>query len=128
MKLKDIADMEEYLENRCYCPNEIYDASGIFYNMFYPENNCLFIGSHKRGQATYVYAVSNDEYDNAQILHITIVGGSICDCIRLPYNENNIKQLKRLCSGEICSASLSGCIDEKSLSEVMAMADLILVD
>jgi hypothetical protein len=30
MKLKDIADMEDYLENRCYCPYEIYDMTGFF--------------------------------------------------------------------------------------------------
>lgn len=27
MQLKDIADMETYLTERCYCPGEIYDIS-----------------------------------------------------------------------------------------------------
>lgn len=30
-KLSDIADMDDYLENRCYCPYEIYDMSGLWY-------------------------------------------------------------------------------------------------
>ena len=127
MKLKDIGDMETYLAERCYCPNEIYDASGIFYNMFYPENDCVFIGSHRRDGATYVYVISNDEHDNAQILFVALTGGFVDDCMRLPYNENNVEQFKKLCSGEICSATLSGYDDKKSLSEVLAMADLIMV-
>ena len=40
MKLKDIADMEDYLENRCYCPHEIYDISGFFFNCFEPDVEC----------------------------------------------------------------------------------------
>ena len=40
MKLKDIADMEDYLENRCYCPYEIYDMTGFFFNCFEPEVEC----------------------------------------------------------------------------------------
>ena len=32
MKLKDVADMEDYLENRCYCPGEIYYNNKVFIN------------------------------------------------------------------------------------------------
>ncbi len=35
MKIKDILDMETYLTERCYCPNEIYEPSGFFYQLFY---------------------------------------------------------------------------------------------
>jgi len=31
MQLKDIANMEEYLENDCYRPGEIYDSTGFFF-------------------------------------------------------------------------------------------------
>ena len=29
-KLKDILDMEYYLEHECYCPGEIYSFDGFF--------------------------------------------------------------------------------------------------
>ena len=49
MKLKDIADMNDYLENRCYCPYEIYDMTGFFYELFYPETECTVLVSGSRG-------------------------------------------------------------------------------
>ena len=33
MKLKDIADMNDYLENRCYCPYE-YLVQGVLFMEF----------------------------------------------------------------------------------------------
>lgn len=43
MKLKDIANMEEYLENDCYCPGEIYDMSGFFFRVYHAEDECVLI-------------------------------------------------------------------------------------
>lgn len=42
MQLQDIADMKDYLENRCYCPYEIYDITGFFFQIFKPETECTF--------------------------------------------------------------------------------------
>ena len=42
MKLKDIADMNDYLENRCYCPYEIYDMTGFFMNSSIQRLNAQF--------------------------------------------------------------------------------------
>ena len=49
MKLKDIADMKEYLENRCYCPYEIYDLTGFFFNCFEPDVECELLAEGERG-------------------------------------------------------------------------------
>lgn len=43
MKLKDIADMKDYLETRCYCPYEIYDMTGFFMNFSTRKQNALFL-------------------------------------------------------------------------------------
>lgn len=36
-------DMENYLKTKCYCPHEVYDTSGIWYELFYPETICKVI-------------------------------------------------------------------------------------
>lgn len=43
MKLKDIADMKDYLETRCYCPYEIYDTSGFSMNSSTRIRNAHFL-------------------------------------------------------------------------------------
>ena len=45
MKLMDVhKDVKDYLETRCYCPHEIYDDTGLFYRLFYPEQECEIVG------------------------------------------------------------------------------------
>lgn len=44
MKFKDVhPDVERYLAHDCYCPNEIYDPSGIFYMLFPADSECTVI-------------------------------------------------------------------------------------
>lgn len=58
MKLRDIADMKEYLENRCYYPYEIYDISGFFFKCFTPDIECEVLTEGERGEirGTFVLA------------------------------------------------------------------------
>ena len=61
MKLKDIADMNDYLENRCYCPYEIYDMTGFFYELFYPETECTVLVSGSRGSVHGIFVIAKSE-------------------------------------------------------------------
>ena len=47
-QLKDIYDMEYYLEHECYCQGEIYSFDGFFYQIFDKDDKCELIG--KRGK------------------------------------------------------------------------------
>ena len=41
MKIKELhSDIERYLANDCYCPNEIYDTSGFYYRLFKADDVC----------------------------------------------------------------------------------------
>ena len=38
MKIKELhEDIERYLDEDCYCPNEVYALDGFFYQNYYPE-------------------------------------------------------------------------------------------
>ena len=41
MQIKDLhSDIARYLENDCYCPNEIYSSDGFFYQIFKADEEC----------------------------------------------------------------------------------------
>ena len=84
MKLQDIADMKEYLENRCYCPYEIYDMTGFFFQLFKPETECVVFAEGERGaiHGTFVFA-EDDSRSKLQIIYIEHTNNVVDCCIRL---------------------------------------------
>lgn len=136
MKLKNIADMTDYLEHRCYCPYEIYDMSGFFYDLFTPEAECKILFQGERGDihGTFVIASSDKSHPNGevkpQIIYIEHDGKTVHDCTRIDATDNNIDQVLRYMNGEIALMS----IDEynqgqtaKTLNEIMEFADAIAI-
>lgn len=121
MQLMDIADMKEYLENRCYCPYEIYDRSGFFCKLFKPETECEhIIGGEQNGlYGDFVTA-------GGQIIYIQHKDGYVEDCVRFDATENNIRQVKMFMSGETEFMDLDK-YDTKALEEVMSIADAVMV-
>lgn len=131
MKLRDIPDFEDYLENRCYCPHEIYDDSGFFFNLFYPDQECISLGQYDAYGGTFKHVIADNEYGVAQILAIYIEGGKVVDCVRFDATENNIDQVKQREAGKIKYIT----IDEypntnlgKSLDELFNLVDLIITE
>lgn len=128
MKLKDIADMEEYLENRCYCPHEIYDYSGFFYHLFYPDQDCLLIGSYEAHDRTFTYVIADNEYGIAQIICIVIDGDIVEDCVRFYATEHNIEQIKKQMRGEQDFVDFERNYKEMhTLEEIMKLTDLVMI-
>lgn len=42
MKIKDLhSDIERYLAQDCYCPNEIYGTDGFGYRLYYANDDCI---------------------------------------------------------------------------------------
>lgn len=133
MKLKDIADMEEYLNNRCYCPYEIYDMTGFFFNRFEPDVECELLAEGERGaiHGTFVLAKSSQfNEEPLQIIYIEHKDGYVETCTRLDATENNKAQILKFLSGEIEKMHIDEYSDTKtkeSLKEIFGIADAICI-
>ena len=131
MKLKDIADMEDYLENRCYCPYEIYDMSGFFFNCFKPDVECEVLAEGERGaiHGTFVLAKpSQFNEESLQIIYIEHKDGYVDSCIRIDATENNKEQILKFLNGKIEKMHLNEYADtktEESLKEIFSIADAV---
>ena len=127
LTLGDIADMDEYLANRCYCPGEIYDVTGFFFQVFTPETECKNLWVNDK--AVSVIAKESPEALE-QIIYIEITGNKVDNCVRLDATENNIEQVLKFMKGEINKVSLDELENgatAKSLEEVFSIADAIMV-
>ena len=131
MALSDIADMTEYLENRCYCPYEIYDMSGFFFQIFKPETECKHLIAGEKGDIHGVFVIAKTNPDALeQIIYIEITGNNVDSCVRFDATANNIDQVLKFMNGKIDKMTL----DEfkkgrtaKSLEEIFEVADAIMV-
>lgn len=134
MKLKDIADMEDYLENRCYCPHEIYDMTGIFYELFFPETECTFLISGSKDGIHGVFVIAKSEMTGytpkEQIIYIDIIDDRVNACVRFDNTQNNRKQIKKYMNGEIDVMSFDEYdvgSTQKNIDEIMSVTDAICV-
>lgn len=133
MRLQDIADMKDYLENRCYCPYEIYDMTGFFFNLFKPETECTVFAEGERGaiHGTFVFAKSSRfNEEPLQIIYIEHKDNIVESCIRLDATKNNVEQILKFMRGEIEKMSFDEYKDTKtaeSLKEILSLADAIML-
>lgn len=102
VKLKDFADMADYLENRCYCPYEIYDTSGFFFQFFKPETSCEHLASGEKGSIHGDFVIARqDDNSMPQIIYIEHTNGIVDDCVRIDATEHNIREVKSFMAGDI---------------------------
>lgn len=130
MKLKDILNMEEYLQNDCYCPNEIYDGGGFFYQLFYADDECKLLGKTKHDSQYYkdcyivlckdqIIAFGFDENEKINFAE------------RYDATENNIKLFKSVIEDNYNGMKLDVFDKEKtkkSYQELFSLADMIMYD
>lgn len=135
MKLKDIVDMKDYLEDRCYCPHEIYDMTGFFYELFYPETECTVLVSGSRGAIHGVFVTAKPKKTGSyepreQIVYIEITDNKVDSCICLDNTQNNREQIEKFMNGEIDKMSFDEYEDTKtkeSLENLMSVAEAICI-
>lgn len=101
MILKDILDMENYLNERCYCPGEIYSTDGFFYQLFRAGAKCYEIGrcnekNNILSKLPFIAVISNSTDDITQLLIIMYEKEKIVDIVRFDATENNIKLIKEI--------------------------------
>ena len=130
-KLGDIADMNDYLENRCYCPYEIYDMSGFFFQIFKPETECKRLISGERGAIHGAFVIAKTNPDALeQIIYIETTGNNVDSCIMFDATANNIDQVLKFMNGKIDKMTLDEFekgATAKSLEEISRVADAIMV-
>lgn len=132
MKLKQIVNMKYYLEKECYCPGEIYDRTGIFYQVFDPDTECHLLCSGCRGpiHGIFVIATANKE-SNPQIIYIDIKDKKVSDCIRFDATKHNMEEILRFMDGRINELDFDefdGHVSQKDVDEIMKFADAIMID
>ena len=130
MVLRDVhKDMERYLEYDCYCPGEIYDASGFFFQVFKPKDECKEIsrGADYRDPEDIVITVVCKN----QLINFWVRGDKITGAERYDATENNIRIMPLIIAGNL---STEDKLDEfkpgeiaKSLNEILSMVDAVLM-
>jgi len=130
MVLRDVhKDMERYLEYDCYCPGEIYDASGFFFQVFKPEDECKEISrgaDYRDPEDTVITVVCKNQLINFWVREDKITGAERYDA-----TENNIRIMPLAIAGKL---SPEDRLNEfkpgeiaKSLNEILSMADAVLM-
>lgn len=128
-------DMGRFLQEDCYCPNEIYGIDGFFYMLFTVDDECSLI---ERGDkmAAVVCTTSNGEGIAQPQAVIVWYDGESPDRViaaqRVDATENNIGILRTIVQGghpdgrkldEFEPGSL-----KKQVEKVLDLADVVIVD
>ena len=130
MKLKEIhPDIDRYLEYDCYCPGEIYDASGFFFQVFNADEECeeLYRGTDFRNpDETIITVICRN-----QLINFWVREDKITEAERYDATENNIRIMPFAIAGTL---SPEEKLDEfkpgstaRNLNEILSMADAVLM-
>lgn len=132
-KLGDIEDMERFLAEDCYCPGEIYNATGFFCQIFSVDDECILI--ERNDKMTAVVAIRKHANRPQAIIFWhdeENSPGRIIDALRVDATENNISILRSIVNGEKPDGRK---LDEfepgstaKSLDEIAKIIDIVIVD
>ena len=133
MKLNEVhPNIERYLEEDCYCPNEVYSVDGFFYQLVYGDADCKVVGHYKDRKdddVTLVITASGKEHDCPILLNIWHTPEKVTGMERYDYSEENLKNIVRFFKGEIDSVQLTEADDlNKSVAEILSIADAICVN
>ena len=97
-RLRDVhPDMARYLEEDCYCPYEVYDLSGFFFELFMPDVECVLVA---RSEAhTGVVAQSEGHQPQVILFRHDDGSGHILGATRVDATDNNIGIVRTIIEG-----------------------------
>lgn len=132
MKLKDIhADIERYLEEDCYCPNEVYSVDGFFYQIVYADAECELLGKYISKEAKYTFDVylvaSENSGKEPMLLNIWCNGTRVVSMERYELTENNIKGMKNFWENGTAFTLSEMQELKKDVAEIMSISDAIMI-
>lgn len=128
MKFKDVhPDVERYLAHDCYCPNEIYDPSGIFYMLFPADSECTVIA-----QTAKKTALLMTDKNNPYIVILWHEGDTIENAQRLDGTENNLDFAKKYIEDTLIEGKDHiDCFDpdgyNQTMEQMMALCNGIII-
>ena len=135
MKLGDIHDMERYLSEDCYCPGEIYDISGFFFEIFEADDECALIAESEGMTAVVAKSSMSDNLKPQAIMFWhddDDMPGRIIAAQRIDATENNIGILRSIVNGEKPDERKIDEFDPgstaKSLKELARISNLVIRD
>ena len=133
MRIKDVhPDMERYLQEDCYCPYEIYEPTGFFFELFYPDYECLLVKQADRASVVIAHGSFDKNKKRPQCLYIQHEGGKVVDVTRVDATDNNIDLLKRLAGGESCESRKLDEFQEgstaRSMTKMLGICDAVIID
>lgn len=130
MVLKELhIDVTRYLAEDCYCPGEIYDTTGFFYQVFNADEECKFVaeGPSRNDSTLFIKCV----ICRNQLLNFWIGEDKVVSAERYDATENNINVMKKLLAGGDTTGLKLDEFREGStvnaLEDVLVYADAILV-
>ena len=133
MKLKDVhKDVERYLAEDCYCPNEVYSVDGFGYLLVFADADCKVIGTFKNpndtDDITFCITASGVKHDHPILLNIWHTEEKVESMERYEYSEQNIREITAWLKCESKMVTLSEADDlKKSVAEIMSYADAFIV-
>lgn len=122
--------MARYLAEDCYCPGEIYDVSGFFYQVFNADEECKFVGE---GESCNPKLFVKCVVCRTQLLNFWINRDEdkVVSAERYDATENNINLMKKFLSGESIRGLKLNEFEEgatvKALEDVLMYADAIII-
>jgi hypothetical protein len=133
MKIRDVhPDMDRYLREDCYSPYEVYDTTGFFSDLFYPDYDCLLVKQANDVSIVIAHGFHDKDKKRPQCLFVQYEDGKVLDVTRVDATDNNIDLLKHFADGEPCAGRM---LDEfvkgstaKSLSEMFSLCDAVIID
>ena len=128
--LKDLhKDIERYLSEDCYCPNEVYSADGFFYQLVYADADAELLGTYHKGDENILLVATYNSDKEPILLNIWYEDEKIIDMERYELTENNIREIKAFWKGEKEEVHLSEADDvKKELKKIMSFADAVMID
>ena len=134
MKLRDVhKDVERYLAEDCYCPNEVYSVDGFGYLLVFADADCKVLGTFKNpkytgNNITFCITASGEKHDHPILLNIWHTDEKVESMERYEYSEHNIREITAFLKGESQTVTLSEAEElKKSVAEILNIADAIIV-
>lgn len=120
-------DIERYLQEDCYCPNEIYGTDGFGYRLHYKEDECYKFLETDDFIACITEFSFHKKSNYPMMLLFFKEEDRIVDAVEYDATENNIKGLKNYVkTGEKFTENHFSKDWDKGLKEILSMSDAII--
>lgn len=131
MKLRELhPDVERYLEEDCYCPNEVYSVDGFGYMLVYADAECELLGKYTYYKEPVLLVATYAE--NTPILlniFLNTDNRYVTGMERYDLTEHNISEIKDLLTGKKNTIHLSEH-DRllKDTQRLLSLSDAVMID